>query len=219
MVKPTFDSPPAEVERPTAVATAPSSRGGAAVEASIQAAEVITTTPDAEVETENDDGQADADDDPLSYVARITAREPLPVTALEQMLRAMIGQTGRVQVEGRSGNRAAWVPVEAGRVPDDLLTVRASLQLIDRRGMVTQQDIAQFQSAVARCAGAANAGTHLPQAEAYLARTRELDRFSAEVDVLVGINVVAPLFGLFGTRVRGLVEAAGSRPTMSAIPT
>ncbi|MCW5622496.1 MAG: hypothetical protein KIS79_15415 [Burkholderiales bacterium] len=212
VVKPTFDIPPVEAEEsPAAAVTAPiSPTAEPLVEAPAQAAEVVTTTADAGVEIENDDSQADTDDDPLSYVARITAREPLPVTAVEQMLRAMIGQTGRVQVEGRSGNRTTWVPVEAGRVPDDLLTLRASLQLIDRRGMVTQQDIAQFQSAVARCAGAANAGTHLPQAEAYLVRTRELDRFSAEVDVLVGINVVAPRGRPFsGTRVRGLVEAAG----------
>ena len=38
----------------------------------------------------------------------------------------------------------------------------------------------------------------------------ELDRFCAEVDVVVGMNVVAPRARPFtGTRVRGLIEAAG----------
>ncbi len=154
---------------------------------------------------------ADVDEqDPLSYVARIVAHEPLPVAALEQMLRSMIGQTGRAQVEGRSTAGAAWSTLGTRRLPEDLREVRASLQLVDRRGMVTQHDIAQFQSAVARCAGTARASSDLPQAEPFLKRARELDRFCAEVDVVVGMNVVAPRGRPFsGTRVRGLVEAAG----------
>jgi FtsZ-interacting cell division protein ZipA len=153
---------------------------------------------------------AEDDDDPLSYVARISAHEPLPAAAVDQMLRSMIGQTDRVLVEGRRESGSQWHPVEAGHVPADLRELRASLQLVDRRGMVTQHDIAQFQSAVARCAGTARASSNLPQAEPFLARTRELDRFCAEVDVVVGMNVVAPRGRPFaGTRVRGLIEAAG----------
>lgn len=156
--------------------------------------------------------QGDAAEDPLSYVARIMAHESLPQAAVEQMLRSMIGQTGRVQVEGRGAPGTAWATLEAGRVPADVREVRASLQLVDRRGMVTQHDIARFQSAVARCAGTARASSQLPQAEAYLARARDLDRFCAEVDVVVGMNVVAPRGRPFvGTRVRGLIEAAGFR--------
>jgi len=152
---------------------------------------------------------AKEDDDPLSYVARISAHEPLPAAAVDQMLRSMIGQTGRVLVEGR-GPSGQWNPVEAGHVPADLRELRASLQLVDRRGMVTQHDIAQFQSAVARCAGTARASSNLPQAEPFLARARDLDRFCAEVDVVVGMNVVASRGRPFpGTRVRGLIEAAG----------
>ncbi len=157
-------------------------------------------------EREDESTQADA----LSYAARITGHEPLPAAALDQMLRAMIGQTGRVLVEGRARAGGPWMPLEAGHVPDDVREVRASLQLVDRRGMVTQHDIAQFQSAVARCAGTARASSNLPQAEPFLARARELDRFCAEVDVVVGMNVVAPRARPFtGTRVRGLIEAAG----------
>lgn len=157
-------------------------------------------------EPEDESAQADA----LSYVARITGHEPLPAAALDQMLRAMIGQTGRVLVEGRAGAGSPWMALEAGHVPDDVREVRAALQLVDRRGMVTQHDIAQFQSAVARCAGTARASSNLPQAEPFLARARELDRFCAEVDVVVGMNVVAPRARPFsGTRVRGLIEAAG----------
>ncbi len=163
------------------------------------------------VEAPDDSKQDESkQDDPLSYVARISAHEPLPAAALEQMLRAMIGQTGRVLVEGRTAVGGAWRALETGHVPDDVREVRASLQLVDRRGMVTQHDIAQFQSAVARCAGTARASSNLPQAEPFLARARELDRFCAEVDVVVGMNVVAPRGRPFvGTRVRGLIEAAG----------
>ncbi len=178
---------------------------------SVPPVQPITTPAEEEpvsvaAEPEDESTQADA----LSYVARITGHEPLPAAALDQMLRAMIGQTGRVLVEGRAGAGSPWMALEAGHVPDDVREVRAALQLVDRRGMVTQHDIAQFQSAVARCAGTARASSNLPQAEPFLARARELDRFCAEVDVVVGMNVVAPRARPFsGTRVRGLIEAAG----------
>jgi FtsZ-interacting cell division protein ZipA len=77
---------------------------------------------------------------------------------------------------------------------------------------VTPQEIATFQSAVARCAAALSASAEIPESAAFVQRARDLDAFCAEVDVVVGLNVLAGTGKpITGTRLRGLAEAAGFR--------
>jgi FtsZ-interacting cell division protein ZipA len=90
--------------------------------------------------------------------------------------------------------------------------VRLLLQLADRSGAVTAQEIATFQSAVARCAAALSASAEIPESAAFVQRARDLDAFCAQVDVVVGLNVLAGAGKpITGTRLRGLAEAAGFR--------
>ena len=90
--------------------------------------------------------------------------------------------------------------------------MRVLLQLVDRTGAVTPQEIATFQSAVARCAAALSASAEIPESAAFVQRARDLDAFCAEVDVVVGLNVLAGAGKpITGTRLRGLAEAAGFR--------
>lgn len=150
-------------------------------------------------------------DTELSYVADLSAREPVPVTALEQLVRALGPLAARVRLWGRQDDDAAWRQIDLA-APEALRLVRATLQLADRRGAVTQQDVVIFQSAVARCAAAVAASASIPDAAPALARSRELDEFCAEMDLVVGLNLVAPHERPFtGTRLRGLAEAAGFR--------
>jgi hypothetical protein len=154
---------------------------------------------------------ADAALDPIAYSAEVYAREAIPATALEQMLRAIGPLIARVRLEGRPDAGAPWTALDRagfGACPQ----VRASLQLVDRRGAIGKQDLIAFQSSVARCAASLAASASIPESEPFLARARELDAFCAEVDVAVGINIVAPPGRPFlGTRLRALVEAAGLR--------
>ena len=149
--------------------------------------------------------------DPIVYGAEIYAREPIPATALEHLLRAVAPLIARIRLEGRPDAAAPWTPLERAAY-GACSQVRASLQLVDRRGAIGKQDIIGFQSAVARCAASVAATASIPEAEPFLARARELDAFCAEVDVAVGINIVAPPGRPFlGTRLRAQAEAAGLR--------
>jgi FtsZ-interacting cell division protein ZipA len=147
----------------------------------------------------------------IAYVADIYSRELVPPSAIDQMIRALGPLAARVQLVARQQPTDEWKPLDP-TAPPAMRQVRASLQLVDRRGPVTQQDLVIFQSAVARCAASSGASASIPDAAPFLARSRELDTFCSEVDVVVGINLVAPAGRPFaGTRLRGLAEAAGFR--------
>ncbi len=147
----------------------------------------------------------------IAYVAEIHAEQPLPATALQQLARGLGPLGARCSLAGRHAEDEGWAAIDAG-APGDWEQIRAALQLVDRKGAATQQDLTIFKEAVGRCAAAAGARALLPDVEPSLGRARELDGFCAQVDVVVGINVIAARGRPFvGTRLRGLAEGAGFR--------
>ncbi|PTD98019.1 cell division protein ZipA [Pseudothauera lacus] len=86
----------------------------------------------------------------------------------------------------------------------------AALQLVDRRGPIGEADYSRFADGVQQVAEqflAVPAG--LPARAETLARAAELDRFCAEVDVQIGVNVISQNQPFVGTKLRGLAEAQG----------
>jgi FtsZ-interacting cell division protein ZipA len=150
--------------------------------------------------------------DRISYSAELHAGDgAIPPSALQAFLGALDSAARRVRLEGRNDTDAAWSMLDPGK-PAAVRHVRVSLQLADRRGPLTTADMALFQSALARCAASIPANADIPEAEPFLARARELDAFCADVDVAVGINIVAPPGRPFtGTRLRSVCEATGFR--------
>ena len=146
------------------------------------------------------------EDDPLCYCAHIEAPDPVSGSAIDALRRGLGDLEERTRIEAWQVGVQRWIT--AGVEPSRKL--RVWLQLVDRRGMVSQQELAAFQAAVMRCASSAGGSATMPQAEPYLARAKVLDEFCADVDVVVGINVRAPNGrGFTGTRVRGVLEASG----------
>lgn len=74
------------------------------------------------------------------------------------------------------------------------------LQLVDRHGSIGETDLIRFSGGVQRIADAVMAmPPALPARAETLQRATELDRFCADLDIQIGVNVVAqdgPLFGL-----------------------
>ena len=151
--------------------------------------------------------------EPIDYGAEIHASVPVSPDALQEMISALGALASRLRIERRNAATGAWEVLNS-TVTDSGTQVRVSLQLADRRGPVTAAEVAAFQSAVARCAASLQASATIPEAEPFLARAHELDAFCAEVDVAVGINLIASRGKPFtGTKLRGLLEAAGFRLT------
>ncbi|MDA8094539.1 MAG: cell division protein ZipA C-terminal FtsZ-binding domain-containing protein [Betaproteobacteria bacterium] len=88
--------------------------------------------------------------------------------------------------------------------------IGVGLQLADRGGAAGESQLAKFRSIVeAGVAGLGGQATWSDLQEA-VSRAVVLDEFCAEVDVLIGINVVAANERTFpGTKIRGLAESAG----------
>ena len=145
---------------------------------------------------------------PIDYAVEVVCGQAVAEAALRQLLEALDGLGRRTQVAARVAG--AWVVPAAGHA--DVSHLRVALQLADRRGHVTLDDLNAFAGLVTQWARSAGATVEAPDAQRYLEAAKELDRFCADVDVVVGLNVVAPNGAPFaGSKVLNLAQAAGMR--------
>ena len=101
-----------------------------------------------------------------------------------------------------------WIELDA-RSPGNLNRATAALQLADRRGPVSDSDLMRFYDQVQRLCDQFLAVPRLPARNEVLERANELDRFCADVDIQIAVNVAAKDGSFPGTKIRGLAEAAG----------
>ncbi|MBX9811546.1 MAG: cell division protein ZipA C-terminal FtsZ-binding domain-containing protein [Burkholderiales bacterium] len=148
-------------------------------------------------------------DPTIDFIARIDASTPVSDALIGELL-------SKIAVCGKPA-RGAGFNADAGQWEDLVCTgggryarLCLALQLVNRTGPVNSAQLAAFCDAIKSCAGRIPAAVTLPGIGEALALARALDGFCAEVDVAVGINIVAPESGAFsGTKIRALAEAAG----------
>ena len=88
--------------------------------------------------------------------------------------------------------------------------VRAGMQLASRAGPATAADLGAFSAGIEEIARSLGAAPALPDAAEAARRASDLDQFCSNVDVQVGLNVVAADGETFpGTKIRALAESAG----------
>jgi len=113
------------------------------------------------------------------------------------------------RISGFDPQRGAWGDVvrsAGGRYT----RLRLGLQLVNRAGPVNPAQLAALCDAVRHCADKVPAAAECPDIQVALKSARELDAFCANVDVAIGVNIIAPEGASFaGTRIRALAEAAG----------
>ncbi|MDA8383330.1 MAG: cell division protein ZipA C-terminal FtsZ-binding domain-containing protein [Betaproteobacteria bacterium] len=148
-------------------------------------------------------------DEAICFVGDIRLSAP----ALPEALAGVMAQAGAL------GKPVYWVGLNPrSGVWEDLGVqrhaayerVEVGLQLADRGGAAGEAQLAKFRSIVE--AGVAGLGGQATWSDVHEAVSRAvaLDEFCAEVDVLIGINVIAANAGTFpGTKIRGLAESAG----------
>nr|WP_199067370.1 cell division protein ZipA C-terminal FtsZ-binding domain-containing protein [Chromobacterium sp. ASV5] len=164
-------------------------------------------------EEEEGEGQFDMDsadhqalvvsmlDPSLDFIAEVVFHQPHELAA---MPRFNVGK--RTQLIGRT-EKGMWKVAEA--LPGTRYKqINVSMQMVDRGGAVTEQELAGFCQQVSRFAEEHDAAVSFPQRQQKLVAARELDRFCADVDVLIGINVV-PRQPIEGVRLRSFAESAG----------
>ena len=88
--------------------------------------------------------------------------------------------------------------------------IKASLQLADRRGAISEAEVDTFVDGVGAVATQLAGVAVTPDIDDVLNRARELDDFCASVDFQLAVHVAAAAGEPFaGTKLRGLAEAAG----------
>jgi FtsZ-interacting cell division protein ZipA len=178
------------------------------------------STPQARVEpkmhavpkaTETMPSPAEGDADPLiDYVVEVALREPNDGASVRQELLALTAEWRKpLLVWGYDPASAEWHLAGAGK-PFEAL--RFALQMSNRAGCVDRSQLVAFRDAVLHWAGLMKGEAKCSDVAEAHAKALELDRFCAEVDIAIGVNVVSSDGNAFpGTKIRALAEASGLR--------
>jgi len=145
----------------------------------------------------------------LDYVAEINSATPI-AEALIGELSSKIASCGKpARITGFEPRSGAWEDAARG-AGGRYTRLRLGLQLVNRAGAVNPAQLAAFCDAVRHCADRIPAEAVCPDTHASLKVGRELDGFCANVDVAIGVNVIAQEGATFaGTRIRALAESTG----------
>ncbi|AOX99292.1 cell division protein ZipA C-terminal FtsZ-binding domain-containing protein [Jeongeupia sp. USM3] len=141
-------------------------------------------------------------DSSLDFIAEVHAGEPIAAVSVPQL-----PAPKRVMLLGLSES-GQWEVVSA-RSTAYYTELRAGLQLADRQGSLTQEQLNAFCMAVQQFADAHEAVVTFPQRSGKLTAAKELDEFCASVDVLIGMNIVTQGRPFPMERVRQFAEQSG----------
>ena len=146
---------------------------------------------------------------PIDYPVLISRGDSLQRSALRQLLEALEGLGRRTQVTAES-SEGQWTPL--ANASSAVSRIRVALQLADRRGHATEDDLTAFLGLLRQWAQGVRATLEAPELKPYLEVAKDLDRFCADVDVVVGLNVVSTSGEAFsGAKLHDCAEAAGFR--------
>lgn len=154
-------------------------------------------------------GPPEPDESIIDCTAFLSADAPFPQSALDELASAVTAFARPVRLFGNDGSGGAWVQIaeDSGMRYRHL---KIALQLADRQGIATRVDLENFVDTITAVAVGIGAAADLPDIAQSLTQAKDLDDLCADVDIAVGINVVAHAGQLFqGTTIRALAEADG----------
>lgn len=148
----------------------------------------------------------------VDCVIRIECIEPLPSARLwSAQVEQLMGLSKPVRWFGLDDLNNHWIALSPGQEGAHHWYC-VSMQMVDRHGPISESDLLRFADGVQRVAEAFMAiPATLPARQESLESAAQLDRFCAEVDIQIGVNVVAAGEPFAGTKIRGLAEAQGLR--------
>ncbi len=144
----------------------------------------------------------------IDYVVRLDFAEAVQAEAV----RVALGEVsfGKPVIWRALNATGQWEDLRSARDRLEFSTLIGALQLADRAGAVASEDLNRFIQHVQQVAEMLMAVAQLPERQAALDNAAKLDDFCADVDILVGVNVVALEQDTFnGTKIRALAEAGG----------
>ena len=130
-------------------------------------------------------------DELLEYVVRVEAREPIPGTAFTTLIEGQRIEGRHIRWLGYAEAQGKWTDISPWR-NQSFHHAAVAVQLADRQGAVTADLLESLCHDLRVLATRFHGGIECDPADVAAARAARLDRFCVEVDVLIGLNIVAP---------------------------
>jgi len=143
----------------------------------------------------------------IDFIATLETQHAVAGEAISTAIVDSAERPGKaVGWEGYNSQSAHWEPLDAA---GEYQMLRAGLQLADRKGAASEQDLSDFSAMVQALASAIGASCSLGETASALQRAQKLDALCADVDVQIGLNLVARGGAFAGTKIRAFAEAHG----------
>jgi hypothetical protein len=147
--------------------------------------------------------------DATDYMATFLLKSPRTPEVLDALWQRRFDFGKNVHACGLNTGSGLWERL----IPESEQSYRAfkiGLQLVDRAGSVSDMRLAGFRDLLADIAAQLKIEVRLPSVDDSLQRALELDRFCADVDQMIGINLLTSGDRkLFGTEVASAAEKLG----------
>lgn len=153
-------------------------------------------------------------DSTINYITSIRANKLITHDKLTELLQQKFDFGKPVHWFGLSQDGQTWeeITIETLHTNGGYIYLNGCLQLADRAGPVSEVNLSRFRDMVEDFASQVNAVADCPDISDAHSRAVSLDKFCAEVDVVMGINIISKDGGAFvGTKIRALAEASGFR--------
>jgi hypothetical protein len=143
----------------------------------------------------------------IHFVAVFESAVPISEPVIEELIAraAACGKPYRVAAQAAHGE---WQEISrAGSEHHSRIAL--AVQLVDRKGPVAAAQLSILRDTLNSVAARISAVVSCPDVDAAAERARELDAFCSDVDIAIGVNIVAAEGPFVGQRIRALAEAAG----------
>ncbi|MBS1154948.1 MAG: cell division protein FtsZ [Proteobacteria bacterium] len=176
----------------------------AARQAALVSSAPVQTAPEPQPEPEQEDAVVTTSllDPVLDFIAEIHAGEQIPAANVPTFPGAK-----RIVTLGLNNDDQWEVVLHTNR--SRYVELQVGLQLADRQGALTQEQLNAFCMGVQQFADEFDAVVTFPQRASKLNAARNLDEFCASVDVLIGLNIMPSEKPFPMEKVRVLAESAG----------
>ncbi len=170
----------------------------------------IDTSREPQHSQAGEDAWADGDLSAICYTVIIQSDEVLSSAQLYELLQHGPEFSKPIKWFGQLKAGEPWQELSPEVNTGSYTCLQGFLQLVDRAGPVSEIELSKFRDVTQEFASQVHAVIDCPDIVDEHEQAVLLDKFCANVDIMIGINIISKDEGAFiGTKIRALAEASG----------